>query len=73
MGGTMKILIIYIIGWILFATMWFCLLKIEKSNKSNSLSIYESIKIGIFSWAGVVAILISSICILDEYLTNKLK
>ena len=69
----MKILIIYIIGWILFATMWFCLLKIEKSNKSNSLSIYESIKMGLFSWVGVVAMLIASICILDEYLTNKLK
>ena len=48
----MKILIIYIIGWILFATMWFCLLKIEKSNKSNPLLIYESIKIGLFSWIG---------------------
>lgn len=69
----MKILIIYIIGWILFATIWFYFLKTTKSNKSNSLLIYESIKMGLFSWIGVIAMLAYSICILDEYLTNKLK
>lgn len=69
----MKILIIYIIGWILFATMWFCLLKIEKSNKSNPLLIYESIKIGLFSWIGIVSMLIYFISKLDKYLINKLK
>ena len=69
----MKILIIYIIGWILFATIWFCLLKTRKSNKSNSLLIYESIKTGLFSWIGVIAMLTYFICRLDEYLTNKLK
>lgn len=69
----MKILIIYIIGWILFTTIWFCILKTRKLNKSNSLLIYESIKIGLFSWIGVVSMLIYFISRLDKYLTNKLK
>lgn len=74
----MNFLLFYLAGWLILAICYFIFDKfVEKNRKPNGLLVYESIKIGLFSWIGIVIgvalLIVALVAGFDEWLTNKLR
>lgn len=81
MNDFLLFLISWIIGWIIYSIGYYIydvyIDKIDKSNTSKKLIVYNAFKCGIWSWLGIMIILIFSFIMLlvniDEKISNKLK
>ena len=74
----MNYLLFYLAGWLFLGICYFINDKfVEKNRKPNGLVVYESIKIGLFSWLGVIIgialLIVGLVAGFDEWLTDKLK
>lgn len=74
----MNYLLFYLAGFLILAICYFISDRfVEKNRKPNGLLIYESIKVGLFSWLGIViglsCIIVALVAGFDEWLTDKLK
>lgn len=74
----MVALFIYLLGCILFGVGYYlCNIYISKYNKSKKLLAYNSLKLSIFSWVGIIfwiaICIVFLICSIDDYISDKLK
>ena len=78
MNDFLLFLISWVIGWIIYSIGYYIYhVYIDKNNTSKKLLIYNAFKNGIFSWFGIMVIIIFAFIMLlvniDEKISNKLK
>lgn len=74
----MNSLFIYLLGCILFGVGYYLYnIYISEYDESKKLLAYNSFKLSIFSWLGIIfwigVCIVYFICITDEYISDKLK
>ena len=78
MNDFLLFLISWVIGWVIYSIGYYIYdVYIDNNNTSNKLLIYNAFKNGIFSWFGIMVIIIFAfimlLVIIDEKISNKLK
>lgn len=78
MNDFLLFLISWVIGWVIYSIGYYIYdVYIDNNNTSKKLLIYNAFKNGIFSWFGIMAIIIFAfimlLVIIDEKISNKLK
>lgn len=78
MNDFLLFLISWVIGWVIYSIGYYIYdVYIDKNNTSKKLLIYNAFKNGIFSWFGIMVIIIFTfimlLVIIDEKISNKLK
>lgn len=78
MNDFLLFLISWVIGWVIYSIGYYIYdVYIDKNNTSKKLLIYNAFKNGIFSWFGIMVIIIFAFIMLlvkiDENISNKLK
>ena len=78
MNDFLLFLISWVIGWVIYSIGYYIYdVYIDNNNKSKKLLIYNAFKNGIFSWFGIMVIIIFAfimlLVIIDEKISNKLK
>ena len=74
----MEILLIYFLGWFLFSVGYYIYNIYIDRNKfeSKKLIMYDAFKFGLWSWIGIILIVIFGIVMIivdiDEYISKKL-
>ena len=78
MNDFLLFLISWVIGWVIYSIGYYIYdVYIDNNNTSKKLLIYNAFKNGIFSWFGIMVIIIFAFIMLlvkiDENISNKLK
>lgn len=78
MNDFLLFLISWVIGWVIYSIGYYIYdVYIDNNNTSKKLLIYNAFKNGIFSWFGIMVIIIFAFIMLlvniDEKISNKLK
>ena len=78
MNDFLLFLISWVIGWVIYSIGYYIYdVYIDNNNTSKKLLIYNAFKNGIFSWFGIMVIIIFAfimlLVIIDEKISNKLK
>lgn len=78
MNDFLLFLISWVIGWVIYSIGYYIYdVYIDNNNTSKKLLIYNAFKNGIFSWFGIMVIIIFAFIMLlvkiDETISNKLK
>ena len=78
MNDFLLFLISWVIGWVIYSIGYYIYdVYIDNNNTSKKLLIYNAFKNGIFSWFGIMVIIIFTFIMLlvniDEKISNKLK
>lgn len=78
MNDFLLFLISWVIGWVIYSIGYYIYdVYIDNNNTSKKLLIYNAFKNGIFSWFGIIVIIIFAfimlLVIIDENISNKLK